>query len=136
MNCARIYNCSLATPHARILNNKLAFASVYHTFAFPPPLWPSSLVLRDKDVLNGFFIYSLLLDKAERGSCLFLGHDILSQKHRLGPALSERNKCMEGIGQECYNHACDLCFFVIDDEHGNHCMFLILLLGTPPTSFE
>ncbi|KAK7012469.1 hypothetical protein R3P38DRAFT_2790720 [Favolaschia claudopus] len=78
-----------------------------------------NLDMRAEDVLNGFFLYSLLLEKAERRSILVLAHDESTQKGRLGPALAERNKAMEGIGQEAYPHACDLCFFVFEDGDGN-----------------
>ncbi|KAJ7168385.1 hypothetical protein C8R43DRAFT_822857, partial [Mycena crocata] len=71
-NWARIYNCALADPNARIANNKLAFASV-------------------DDVSNGFFLYSLLLEKSERGGVLLLPHDEADQKDRLQPVLAERN---------------------------------------------
>jgi hypothetical protein len=47
-----------------------------------------------------------------------LPHDEASQKDCLQPALAERNSHMEGIGQECYAHACNLCFHVIKNEHG------------------
>lgn len=68
--------------------------------------------------MNGFFLYSLLLDKAERHGVLVLPHDEPSQKDRLQPALAERNKMTEGIGQECYPHACDLCFIVFLNDDG------------------
>lgn len=58
-----------------------------------------------------FLLYSLLLEKAERRGGLVLPHDEASHKDRLIPALAEQNKAMEGIGQEAYPHACDLCFF-------------------------
>ncbi|KAG2743488.1 hypothetical protein P692DRAFT_201886487 [Suillus brevipes Sb2] len=51
---------------------------------------------------------------AEHNSCLVLPHDE-QQRIRIDVALSERNKEMEGIGQEAYPHACDLCFIVIGD---------------------
>ncbi|KAI5997233.1 hypothetical protein F5J12DRAFT_906966 [Pisolithus orientalis] len=93
MNCAHIYNIALAHSNAYILNNR-------HAFAMAPEAehmgksWPCSLQMQDENVLNGFFIYSLLLDKAEKQSQLILE--------------------MEGI----YPHACDKCFVVLDNEHG------------------
>ena len=39
------------------------------------------------DVWNGFYIYSLLLDYAERGTILQLDHKAPSQAHRLQPVL-------------------------------------------------
>ncbi|KAH7927102.1 hypothetical protein BV22DRAFT_1103930 [Leucogyrophana mollusca] len=118
MNCARVYNEALAVRHSYILNNKLAFSSIYESHLDETLTWPCSLRLRDADVLNGFFLYSLLLDKAERGSLLILPHDAGSQKLRIEPALMERNKEMEGIGQEAYPHACGLCFIVFEDDDG------------------
>lgn len=43
------------------------------------------------------------------------------QRTRLDPALRTRNKHTEGIGQEAYTHACDLCFFLFEDSNGNLC---------------
>lgn len=68
--------------------------------------------------MNGFFLYSLLLDRAERGNILTVQHDRASQKDRLDAALDERNKAIEGIGQECWPHACNLCFIVFEDDEG------------------
>ncbi|KAJ7164484.1 hypothetical protein C8R46DRAFT_901653 [Mycena filopes] len=117
-NWARIYNCALADPNAHMTNNKLAFASVYHQHQRSiPEGW--NLELRNTDVTNGFFLYSLLLEKAERSGILILPHDEATQKDRLQPVLAERNKAMEGIGQEHYAHACDLCFVVFEDDDGN-----------------
>ncbi|KAK7001157.1 hypothetical protein R3P38DRAFT_3612695 [Favolaschia claudopus] len=97
-NWARIYNIALARTESHVLNNKIVFASQVQSSTRPnPDGW--NLDMRAEDVLNGFFLYSLLLEKAERRSIL---------KGRLGPALAERNKAMEGIGQEAYPHACDL----------------------------
>jgi hypothetical protein len=117
-NWARIYNCALAEPNPHIANNKLAFASAYtETDRTPPEGW--NLELRNRDVTNGFFLYSLLLEKAERGEILILPHDEASQKDRLQSALAERNKALEGVGQEAYAHACDICFVVFEDENGD-----------------
>lgn len=71
--------------------------------------------------MNGFFLYSLLLDKAERRSILILSHNETSQRDRLQHALAERNKAMEGIGQENYPHACDLCFVAKEGPDGQTC---------------
>ena len=68
--------------------------------------------------MNGFFLYSILLDKAERNEPLILSTTEASQRDRLREALAERNKRMEGVGQEEYGHACDLCFVVFNDEQG------------------
>ncbi|KAK6984438.1 hypothetical protein R3P38DRAFT_3231659 [Favolaschia claudopus] len=117
-NWARIYNAALARTDSHILNNKIAFASQIQPPTRPiPDGW--NLEVRPEDVLNGLFLYSLLLDKAERRSILILPHDESTQKGRLGLAIAERNKAMEGIGQEAYPHAYNLCFFVFEDENGN-----------------
>lgn len=116
MNCARIYNLSMADCHAYIVNNKQAFANSWTRHCPPRPQWQTSFSLRQEDVLNGFFLYSLLLDKAERNTLLILSHDGRSQKLRLEPALAERNALMEGIGQESYTHACNLCCIMFEDE--------------------
>ena len=122
LNCARIYNESLANPNAYILNNPLAFVSVHpsedHCTA---PDWHWSLFLKKEDVLDSFFLYSLLLDAVERVTCLKLGGDGKNQRTRLDPVLRTRNKHTEGIGQEAYTHACDLCFFLFEDLNGNLC---------------
>ncbi|KAJ7670033.1 hypothetical protein DFH06DRAFT_1083660 [Mycena polygramma] len=116
-NWARIYNSALATMHPHVTNNKVAFASVLRDHAPTPPSgW--NLEIRNKDVMNGFLLYSLLLEKAERRGILVLPHDERTHEDRLKPALAERNKAMEGIGQEAYPHACDLCFFVFEAEDG------------------
>ena len=70
--------------------------------------------------MNGFLLYSLLLDKAEHRTHLTLPHDCPTQKDRLLNALAERNKAMEGIGQEEWAHACDLCFRVRETPDGTY----------------
>ncbi|KAG1720182.1 hypothetical protein EDB19DRAFT_1930573 [Suillus lakei] len=116
MNCARVYNYALAQRHALyISNNRRAFDATLPRAFDEEFSWQYTLRMCDTDVLNGFFIYSLLLEKAEHSSCLVLPHDE-QQRIRIDVALSERNKEMEGIGQEAYPHACDLCFIVIGDD--------------------
>ncbi len=77
-----------------------------------------SLELQDNHVLNGFFLYSLLLDKEEQGTSFVLSHHEPSQCERLKEALSQRNKRMEGTGQDAYAHACDKCFIVSENQEG------------------
>ncbi|KAG2156704.1 uncharacterized protein EDB93DRAFT_1238962 [Suillus bovinus] len=98
MNCARVYNYALAQWHAYILNNRHTFNATLSQAFDNKFLWQYTLQMRDTDVLNGFFIYSLLLEKAEHNSCLVLPHD------------------EQGIRQEAYLHACDLCFIVVSDD--------------------
>ncbi|KAJ2976816.1 hypothetical protein NUW54_g11507 [Trametes sanguinea] len=120
-NCARLYNTSLAQRDTCAHNNPLAYGPQRR----PPRSrlakedWPYSLEMHPDMAMNGFFIYSLLLDKAEQRSHLYLPHDCPTQKDRLGSALAERNKAMEGIGQEEWPHACDLCFIVRPAEAGD-----------------
>jgi len=121
MNCARIYNTALRNVDSYILNNPLAFSSVIDQYEEDTVTWPCLLQMRDEDVLNGFFIYSLLLDKAERRAQLILSHDT-QQRLRIDAALISRNKDMEGIGQEAYPHACDKCFVVLEDISGSKSM--------------
>ncbi|KAF4614627.1 hypothetical protein D9613_003186 [Agrocybe pediades] len=116
-NCARIYNMSLSSPLSAQLNNELAFGPVKMPDVPEQRHWQTSLELQDEHVLNGFFIYSLLLEKAERGQILSLGHK-LNHRDRLQPALQERNQSMEGPGQEAYTHACDLCYVVYEGGDG------------------
>lgn len=111
-NSARIYNHTFAYRNPHIMNNKLAFAT-YHssdTSSMYGPKWDYPLFIRDKDVLNGFFLYALLLEKAEHQSVLVLPHNESTQSDRLKQALAERNARMEGPGQEAYTHACDDCY--------------------------
>ncbi|KAH6911335.1 hypothetical protein BKA70DRAFT_1460642 [Coprinopsis sp. MPI-PUGE-AT-0042] len=115
-NCARIYNLSLGKTNAYIQNNPAAFTfgAVRSSSRSSSSFWDISLYLRDEDALNGFFLYSLLLDCAERGHSLILPHGE-AQRDRLRWALARRNKLMEGVGQEEYLHACDLCFAIVAD---------------------
>ncbi|KAF4577396.1 hypothetical protein EYR40_000009 [Pleurotus pulmonarius] len=103
-NWARIYDYALAPRSPQVTNNAAAFATT-RTEESCQLNWQSSLHLRADDVLNGFFLYSLLLDKAEHGWVLVLGHDKRDQAVRLRTALEERNQQLEGIGQENYTHA-------------------------------
>ena len=117
MNCARIYDYSLALRDPHSINNKLAFnLSAASPLKMHMPQWQTSLSMWSEDVTNGFFLYSLLLDKAEHGTILILPHDALKQRSRIEPALLARNHEMEGVGQELYLHACDLCFVVFDND--------------------
>lgn len=115
MNCAHIYNYALAQRHARFMNNRHAFSATLPQFNDEEFSWQYTLRMRDTNVMNVFFIYSLLLDKAEHNSCLILPHDE-QQRIQIDVVLSERDKEMEGIGQEAYPHARDPCPIVISDD--------------------
>ncbi|KAJ6600574.1 hypothetical protein DFH09DRAFT_844323, partial [Mycena vulgaris] len=80
--------------------------------------WKFNCMIRKEDVMDDFFLYSLLLDKSEQSGILVLPHDESGQGDRLKPALAERNSAMEGTGQECYAHTCDLCFIIVENEQG------------------
>ncbi|KAK7013809.1 hypothetical protein R3P38DRAFT_3575169 [Favolaschia claudopus] len=119
-NWARIYECALAEPNPHMRNNRLAFSASHAVLTSLKSIaadW--NLEMRDEDVLNGFYLYSLLLDRAEHQGILVLPDDESRQRDRLQPALAERNKAMEGTGQEHWAHACDLCFIVFEDDAGN-----------------
>ena len=108
-NCARIYNEGI---------------SACETLNDLPLEQKTRLAIDVDDVWNAFFLHSLLLDFAERcqadeSHVLELPHDAPSQAERLRPALRERNKRMEGPGQEHWNHACDLCCWVFTDSDGS-----------------
>ncbi|KAF4609858.1 hypothetical protein D9613_010386 [Agrocybe pediades] len=94
LNCAKIYNTAIATRHAEVLNNPRAF----------PPELRASVNKQAPAEYSDFKPSSLILQ------------DI--QADRLRPALQERNRCMEGTGQEEYTHACDACFLVSVDSEG------------------
>ena len=74
-------------------------------------------------IWDGFFLYSLLLDHAERGAVLNLHHDATSQAKCLRPALQAHYCRMRGTGQEEWSHACELCAWVYVDEHGIKSVF-------------
>jgi hypothetical protein len=68
-NCARIYNEALSSPRSHVLHNRLAFTAIYHeTQNLTPDDWQLTRLIRKEDTMNGFFLYSLLLNKAEQGA--------------------------------------------------------------------
>ncbi|KAL1937523.1 hypothetical protein VTO73DRAFT_13109 [Trametes versicolor] len=117
-NCARIYNSSLARCNASAQNNPQAYGRATGS-RLSKADWPYALEMHGDLAMNGFLLYSLLLDKAEHGTCLELPHDCPTQRDRLAVVLAERNKVMEGIGQEEWTHACDLCFKVKEAPDGS-----------------
>ncbi|TCD71044.1 hypothetical protein EIP91_000543 [Steccherinum ochraceum] len=104
-NCARIYNNALTRDDLR---------------SYRPLKW-CRMQLDVDDVWNGFFLQALLLDNYERREVdpntptLSLPHDAGSQTTRLQPALQERNKRMVFERQEHWNHACDKCCWIRDE---------------------
>ncbi|KAJ7212989.1 hypothetical protein GGX14DRAFT_360980, partial [Mycena pura] len=99
-NCARIYNTSIA--HAALEPHL-------------PRNW-LSLKIDIEDVFNSFFLYALLQDHHERDDILQLPHDAPSHAERLRPALEARNSRMAGTGQEEWNHYCDLCCHIYEED--------------------
>lgn len=118
MNCARIYNESLSFMHSHISNNPLAYPNSFHLYNRPEPVSACKLDIDEEHVLNAFFIYTLILDKSEKQTILMMSHKESSHRERLKPLLAERNRELEGTGQEAYSHACDLCFIVYKDNNG------------------
>ena len=110
-NCARIYNTSFT--------NESIQGSV-------PAVWHVSLEMDVDHVWDSFYIYSLLLDHAERDAVLYLDHNAVSQAKRIRPALQARNRRMRGTGQEEWSHACELCAWAYVDEHDVKHMFYFL----------
>ncbi|KAK7038548.1 hypothetical protein R3P38DRAFT_2615722 [Favolaschia claudopus] len=99
-NCARIYNTSITQATLEPLL---------------PHDWPN-LKIDTEDVFNSFFLYALLLDHHERNDILQLRHDAPSHAERLRPALEARNSRMAGTGQEEWNHYCDLCCWIYEED--------------------
>lgn len=60
----------------------------------------------------------------ERNSILELQHNASSQAERLRPHLRSRNMRMVGPGQEQWNHVCDLCCWIEEDDDGSFCELL------------
>ncbi|KAF8588794.1 hypothetical protein K439DRAFT_1645329 [Ramaria rubella] len=110
-NCARTYNQALQMPNAHQANNGTPEVPLLGS-------WVLSLTMSGGHVLDGFLLYSLLLDKAEHNETLVMPHDAASQKLHLEPVMAERNVTMEGIGQEHYAHACDLCGKMYENDEG------------------
>jgi hypothetical protein len=102
-NCARIYNTDATHEHVR---------------KSLPTVWATRLQLDCRDIWNGFFLNSLLIDCLERSTYLELPHNAPSQEVRFRDALRARNLRMAGTGQDEWNHACDLCCWVEMGEDG------------------
>jgi hypothetical protein len=100
-NCARIFNTGLSNRRVNVA---------------VPAAFPTRLELDTKDVWNAFFLHSLLRDHAEQDTILEVQHNASSQAERLKPALQARNLRMVGPGQEHWNHACDLCCWVFEED--------------------
>src|ERR1700722_17269127 len=117
-NCARIYNTSFTNESIRG-----SISTVWHV----------TLEMDVDHVWDGFYIYLLLLDHAERDAVLYLDHNAASQAKRIRPALQARNCRMRGTGQEEWSHACELCTWAYVDEHGVKRMFYFHQFNIFPT---
>lgn len=95
------------------MSNDLVHASL-------PAAFPTRLEIDTKDVWNAFFLHSLLLDHDEQRTTMVIEHNASSQADRLKPQLQSRNARMSGPGQEQWNHACDMCCWVYEED-GKHC---------------
>jgi hypothetical protein len=102
-----------ATNCARIYNETMHMSANLPTRMPSDWLWRTSL--DEKDVWNGFYLNALLLDNLELRRIhaafppLTLRHTGVTHPERINQALHLRNRRMEGIGQEQWNHACDTC---------------------------
>ncbi|KAF9518066.1 hypothetical protein BS47DRAFT_1338638 [Hydnum rufescens UP504] len=112
-NCSRVYNHTLSNKSAHILNNLQAYSSFPLDSPTPHSATPASMT--PEHVSGGFILYSLLLDSAEQKEILVLPHDVGSQRLRVQPAMEARNKAMEGTGQEYWDHACDKCCILLEN---------------------
>ncbi|KAF7351601.1 hypothetical protein MSAN_01592600 [Mycena sanguinolenta] len=117
-NANRIKHVKLFLVHG-IPNDIGVFSLSPPTRAALQPLLPVdwvSLKIGVEDVFNSFFLHALLLDHLERQDILQLRHDAPSHAERLRPALEARNSRMAGTGQEEWNHYCDLCCCIFQED--------------------
>lgn len=108
-NISRVYNSTLGKLTTNI-----------------PNLSRLSQELSSDVVLDAFFLFSLLCDKARHHAQLKLPHNGL-QQHRFDVALSQRNYRIAGTGQEMWAHACNRCMKIYKGADGNWCMFTSIL---------
>ncbi|KAI0823321.1 hypothetical protein BC628DRAFT_1325118 [Trametes gibbosa] len=94
-NCAQVYNTCLASIDVFRRNNPLVFNV---DMGQPPLSWPYALEMSGETAMNGFLLYSVLLNRAEQLACIELPHDCPTQRDRLSAVLAELNKAMEGVG--------------------------------------
>lgn len=70
-----------------------------------------------KDVLDAFFLHSLLRDHKRHQTRLFLPH-VGRHRDRLDEALRDRNLRMRYNGQDMWDHACDDCCKILQKDDG------------------
>lgn len=109
-NCTIIYNDGLAS---KTLSPSL------------PTIYAKSFILHVELVWDGLFLYWLLEDADEHEEVLELLHEVGGQRNRLQSALYDRNLWMAGPGQECWNHACEVCCWDETREDDMQSMFSI-----------
>ncbi|KDQ07661.1 hypothetical protein BOTBODRAFT_48668 [Botryobasidium botryosum FD-172 SS1] len=115
--------------HFYVETKLLAQFGAYMSLAVQVESREPYMVLGYEHVMDGFLIHSLLQDSYERSSYLEVQEDAESQILRLRPALEARNKCMVGIGQEMWNHICDVCTKITEEDGVQKKMQAVVLDG-------
>ncbi|KZT62745.1 hypothetical protein CALCODRAFT_425601, partial [Calocera cornea HHB12733] len=107
-------NSASALAIMRIYNSALSKESEL------PPTSQRPISLRNEYIWDTFYLDALLQHHDEQHTTLVLLEHIPGngriQKDRLTHALEERNRFMEGTGQEYYAHACDGCVRVTEND--------------------
>lgn len=78
--------------------------------------WDYSLNMSTETVWDAFSLHGLLVDALERQEALELPHNGQDQSTRIEVALQHCNMQMVGPGQEYWNHACNKCCKISEDE--------------------
>ncbi|KIJ11061.1 hypothetical protein PAXINDRAFT_164184 [Paxillus involutus ATCC 200175] len=112
LNRARIYNESVSNPYSWARNKPAAskYPSVWPLKAMLQG-WPFTLKMQDVDVLNVFFIYSLLVDKFKHREQLVFLHDTTQRDFAVCDGIT--------IGHPCY--AVQDCKIPLDNLQKRYC---------------
>ena len=87
--------------------------------------WDYSLDMSTETMWDAFFLYGLLVDALEHQEALELPHNSQDQSTWIEVALQHSNMQMVGPGQEYWNHACNKCCKISEDEKsGEHQLHL------------
>jgi hypothetical protein len=105
-----------STNYERVYN--LAHANSFMLSSLPMD-WSLYATMDTDTVLDAFFLYSLLLDCESIETSLILTHNVSSNVEHLEPALQACNSHMAGPGQPEWNHACNLCTKISEDNQGD-----------------
>ncbi|PPQ78706.1 hypothetical protein CVT24_002284 [Panaeolus cyanescens] len=100
-NCAKVYNETMSNTEAKDL-----LADVYRR----------DHELAGKTVWDSLFLFWLMEDHVENNTILEVNHQASTQAIHLEKALEARNDRMIGPGQELWNHACDLCLWIKEQD--------------------